>query len=125
MGNPAIKKTDDQVRQAPTVAQAARRLLDALDRLTDGCDVPGFAGWENGHGESVGDEAEAARHELAAVLAMPQAEPSRDPCLTAGGELGEEFEAVYRSAEVQTAGQSYGWRGIAEAVWRAAKGAKA
>lgn len=106
----------DQARQ-PTLAQAAQRLLDALDHLAAGGEAPGFAGWENGHGEPAGDAVDAARHELRTLLARPPAVPRN---LT-GPEFdnAEAFEAVWRSDAVQTAGQHAGWRGVAEAVWRA------
>lgn len=55
----------------PTVRDAARRVLDALDRLTAGTEAPGFNGWENGHGEPAGDELEEARRELEVLLAEP------------------------------------------------------
>lgn len=50
------------------VRKAANRLLDALDVLDEGCDKPGFNGWENGHGEPVGDEVQKARIALAHEL---------------------------------------------------------
>lgn len=51
-----------------SVREAAKRLLDALDVLDEGCDKPGFSGWENGHGEPVGDEVQEARIALAKEL---------------------------------------------------------
>lgn len=53
----------------PTVRDAARRVLDALERLTAGTEAPGFHGWENGLGEPAGDELEEARRELEVLLA--------------------------------------------------------
>lgn len=53
---------------ARSMEKAAKRLLTALDRLDEGCREPGFAGWENGNGEQVGDEAENARQALRALL---------------------------------------------------------
>ncbi|WP_416046716.1 hypothetical protein [Cupriavidus basilensis] len=107
----------DHPRQ-PTLAQAAQRLLDALDHLATGGEAPGFAGWENGRGEPAGDAVDAARHELRTLLARPPV-PTRN--LTGPDfEDDEAFERVWRSPGVQTAGQKAGWRGIAEAVWRAA-----
>jgi len=103
--------------QAPTVRQAAERLLAALDNLARGSEIPGFAGWENGYGEPAGDAVDEARHELRALLARPTAlyrsftDEEFEP---------EIFERIWRSDEVQNAGQSSGWRGIAEAVWAAA-----
>lgn len=110
MGNPALTVDPDQVRRAPTIAQAARRLLTALDNLTAGCDTPGFAGWENGHGESVGDEVEAARHELHELLGQAPAIPV----------MSDTFEAAWKSAPVQNSFRDYGWRGGAEVLWRTA-----
>lgn len=59
-------KTPDAAPQN-TVTQAAIRLLTALDKLDEGCNCPGFNGWQNGHGEDVGDEAQAAREALEAI----------------------------------------------------------
>ena len=51
------------------IVTAARRLLDALDSLDEGCkDSTGFLHWENGAGEPVGIEIEAARECLAEAL---------------------------------------------------------
>lgn len=41
---------------------------DALGKLDEGCRDPGWRGWENGHGEQVGDAAQDAREALAAQL---------------------------------------------------------
>ena len=49
------------------ISAATKRLLTALDGMGRGCTVPGFHGHENGYGEPVGDELQAAREELAAV----------------------------------------------------------
>ncbi|MCP3023246.1 hypothetical protein [Cupriavidus basilensis] len=93
--------------QTPTIEQAAKRLLDALDCLAAGS--PGFSGWENAAGDPAGDQVEDARHELRELLRRPRVLPD-----------AEAFERIYRSPAVQTSGQNYGWRGLAEAVWRAA-----
>lgn len=59
---------------------AATALLHRIDRLQDGCDDPGFAGWENGHGERVGDDVDDAIARLRAALAPPIVRtPIRDP----------------------------------------------
>ncbi|MEN7527043.1 hypothetical protein [Cupriavidus sp. DL-D2] len=101
----------------PTVRQAATRLLDALDRLTSGTEVTGFHGWENGAGESVGDELEEARRELAILLADT---PRQARLLTGADFDPEAFERVWKTEAVQVAGRNYGFRGVAEAVWAAA-----
>lgn len=98
----------------PTVRQAAKRVLDALDRLTTGTEVAGFHGWENGAGEPVGDELEEARRELEILLA----ETPRSMYVVAGADFDiPAFEEVWRTAAVQDAGRKYGFRGVAEAVW--------
>lgn len=114
MGNPALTTDHEQIRRAPTIAQAARRLLAALDRLDEGSASPGFAGWENGNGENVGDEIEEARHELEALLSQPPVHPV----------MSDAFEHAWKSEPVQTAFRDYGWRGGAEVVWRAALATK-
>ncbi|QOT82197.1 hypothetical protein [Cupriavidus basilensis] len=91
----------------PTVGQAAQRLLDALDELAEGSG--GFSGWENAAGRAAGDAVEEARHELRTLLERPRALP--EPAI---------FEKVFRSPPVQRAAESMGWRGLAEAIWRAA-----
>jgi len=48
--------------------KAATRLLKALERLDEGSREPGFAGFENGHGEMVGDEVESARQALKSLI---------------------------------------------------------
>lgn len=101
----------------PSVQQAAKRLLAALERLTDGLEAPGFNGWENGHGNPVGDEVEEARHELEVLLAET---PRASQLLTGADFDPNAFEAVWRSDSVQRAGRNYGFRGIAEAMWAAA-----
>lgn len=46
-----------------------KRLLTALDGMDLGCTEPGFNGFENGYGDSsAGDELEAARQELVALV---------------------------------------------------------
>ena len=110
MGNPALTVDPDQVRRAPTISQAARRLLDSLDRLVEGCEAPGFAGWENGNGVMVGDEVEEARHELRELLNQAPAIPV----------MSDAFESVWKSEAVQAAFRDYGWRGGAEVLWRTA-----
>ena len=51
------------------VASATKRLLDALDCMDHGCRDPGFKGYENGLGdESAGNELQAAREELTAMV---------------------------------------------------------
>lgn len=52
----------------PTVRDAAKRLLAALDNLTAGTETAGFHGWENGRGEPAGDIVEEARRELEVLL---------------------------------------------------------
>ncbi|AVA38199.1 hypothetical protein [Cupriavidus metallidurans] len=101
----------------PSVRQAAKRLLVALERLTDGMEAPGFHGWENGNGDQVGDEVEEARHELEVLLAET---PRASQLLTGADFDPSAFEAVWRSDAVQRAGRDYGFRGIAEAIWAAA-----
>ena len=101
----------------PTVRDAARRVLDALERLTAGTEAPGFHGWENGHGEPAGDELEEARRELEVLLAET---PHSTLILTDADFDPAAFEKVWRSEAVQLAGTKYGFRGIAEAVWAAA-----
>ncbi|KWW32397.1 MULTISPECIES: hypothetical protein [Cupriavidus] len=101
----------------PTVRQAAKRLLVALERLSDGMEAPGFHGWENGNGDQVGDEVEEARHELEVLLAET---PRASQLLTGADFDPSAFEAVWRSDAVQLAGRDYGFRGIAEAIWAAA-----
>lgn len=103
--------------QAPTVRQAAERLLAALDILARGSEIPGFAGWENGFGEPAGDAVDEARHELREVLARPT---TLYRSFTDEEFEPEIFERIWRSSEVQDAGRSTGWRGIAEAVWASA-----
>lgn len=110
MGNPALTTDHERAFRAPTLAQAARRLLDALDRLHDGDEAPGFAGWENSHGENAGDQVEEARHELAALLANAPARPV----------MSDAFERAWMSETVQTAFRDFGWRGGSEALWRIA-----
>lgn len=50
------------------IAQAVSPLLKALDGMDRGCKEPGFKGHENGYGEPVGDELQATREELAALI---------------------------------------------------------
>lgn len=101
----------------PTVRQAAKRLLDALDRLTAGTEAPGFHGWENGNGELVGDEVEEARRELELLLAET---PRQAQILTGADFDPAAFEEVWKLEAVQSAGRNFGFRGVAEAVWDAA-----
>lgn len=56
----AISVASTLASEVHRLRNAAKRLLSALDRLDEGCREPGFAGWENGNGEQVGDEAEDA-----------------------------------------------------------------
>ncbi|MFC4519107.1 hypothetical protein [Cupriavidus pinatubonensis] len=102
---------------APTVRQAARWLLEALDRLTAGEDIAGFHGWENALGEPAGEWVEEARHQLEVLLA---ATPAERQLLTNADFDVDAFESVWHSTRVQDAGRHLGWRGIAEAVWAAA-----
>lgn len=106
----------EPARERPTVRDAARRLLDALEKLTAGTEAPGFHGWENGHGEPAGDEVEEARRELEVLLA---ATPRQARLLTGAEFDPEAFERVWKSDAVQKAGREYGLRGVAEAVWAA------
>lgn len=62
----------DGASTRPTLEDAARRLLAALDNLTAGTEVAGFHGWENGRGEPAGDQVEEARLELEALLTGTQ-----------------------------------------------------
>lgn len=101
----------------PTVRQAAKRLLVALERLTDGMEASGFHGWENGRGEPAGDAVEEALHELEVLLAET---PRASRLLTGADFDPAAFEAIWRSDAVQQAGRNYGFRGIAEAIWAAA-----
>ncbi|MCD9124007.1 hypothetical protein [Cupriavidus sp. UGS-1] len=110
MGNPALTRDPERERRRPQIEDAARRLLDALDRFCEGNEAPGFAGQENGKGEPVGDEVEELRHELRALLQLPRAELR----------MPDEFETVWSSPEVQNAARDFGWRGVAEVVWRKA-----
>jgi hypothetical protein len=67
-------------RLSVEVRAATTALLDRLDRLLDGCNDPGFAGWENGHGERVGDDVDDAIARLRAALAVSIVRtPIRDP----------------------------------------------
>lgn len=101
----------------PNVRQAARRVLDALERLTAGTEAPGFHGWENGHGEPAGDDLEEARRELELLLS----ETPRAAGLLTGADFDvDAFELVFRREEVQRAARDYGFRGVAEAMWAAA-----
>ena len=62
---------DATKRAREHVEAAAKRLLAALARMDKGAANPGFRGWQNGHGEEVGDEAQDAREALARLLAGP------------------------------------------------------
>lgn len=101
----------------PTVRQVAQRLLDALDRLHAGTESQGFHGWENGLGEPAGDHLEEVRHELEVLLAST---PGQSRLITGADFDPEAFERVWKSEVVQNAATSFGWRGLAEAVWAAA-----
>lgn len=51
------------------VANRTKRLLVALDGMDLGCSEPGFRGFQNGYGEeSAGNELQAAREELVALV---------------------------------------------------------
>ena len=50
------------------MAEAGARLIAALDALDDGSAEPGFRGWENAHGEPVGNEVQDAREALSALV---------------------------------------------------------
>lgn len=66
----------DLMRQCfdDSLKMGTKRLLDALDGMDRGCREPGFRGHENGLGESsAGDELQAAREELAALVGHVQA----------------------------------------------------
>ncbi len=101
----------------PTIRQVAARLLKAMDRLHVGTESNGFHGWENGLGEPAGDDLEEVRHELEVLLA---ATPAQTKLITGADFDPETFERVWKSEAVQRAASSYGWRGVAEAVWAAA-----
>lgn len=101
----------------PTVRQVAVRLLAAMDRLHAGTESKGFHGWENGLGEPAGDHLEEVRHELEILLAST---PSQTRIITGADFDPEAFERVWKSEAVQRAAGSFGWRGLAEAVWAAA-----
>lgn len=102
---------------APTVRQVAVRLLKAMDRLHAGTEMKGFHGWENGLGEPSGDILEEVRHELEILLV---ATPAQTKLFTGADFDPEAFERAWKSEAVQRAAGSYGWRGLAEAVWAAA-----
>lgn len=102
---------------APSVRQVAGRLLAALDRLHAGTESTNFHGWENGLGEPAGDHLEEVRHELEVLLAST---PSQSRLITGADFDPEAFERVWKSEAVQNAATSFGWRGLAEAVWAAA-----
>lgn len=100
----------------PTVRDAARRLLAALDKLTAGTEALGFHGWENGLGEPAGDEVEEARRELEVLLT----EAPRQSRLITGADFDPDaFERVWKTEAVQKAGRDFGFRGVAEAIWAA------
>lgn len=63
-----VNQFAEPVTTRPTVSDAAKRLLAALDNLTAGTEVSGFHGWENGRGEPAGDVVEEARRELEVLL---------------------------------------------------------
>lgn len=107
----------EQTEARPTVRDAARRLLAALDKLTVGTEAPGFHGWENGLGEPAGDEVEEARRELEVLLAET---PRQSQLLTGADFDPDAFERAWKSEAVQAAGRNYGFRGVAEAIWAAA-----
>lgn len=107
----------EPVQARPSVRDAARRLLDALDNLTAGTEAPGFHGWENGHGEPAGDAVEEARRELEVLLAET---PRQSRLLTGADFDPSAFELVWKTEAVQRAGRHFGFRGVAEAVWAAA-----
>lgn len=64
------------------VGKIAARLLAALDGMDRGCTQKGFKGHENGHGEPAGDELEAARDELAALVGHVAAVEVDEPTAT-------------------------------------------
>ncbi|ODV43314.1 hypothetical protein AWV79_18470 [Cupriavidus sp. UYMMa02A] len=88
--------------QTPTVRQAARWLLEALDRLVAGENVAGLHGWENALGEPAGEWVEEARHQLEVLLA---ATPAERQLLTNADFDADAFETVWRSNRVQEAGK--------------------
>lgn len=107
-----------ELRQArPTVRDAARRLLDALEQLTAGTEAPGFHGWENGYGEPAGEALEEARRELKILLAST---PHQAQLLTGADFDPAAFNEVWKRDDVQRAGRDYGLRGVAERIWAAA-----
>lgn len=61
------------------VQLASKRLLMALDGMDRGGPPGGFQGWQNGFGEDVGDEVEAARVELAALVGHVAAVEVEEP----------------------------------------------
>lgn len=101
----------------PTVHQAARHLLEALDRLLAGTEARSFHGWENGYGELAGDELEEARRTLEVLLAGT---PYDARLLTNADFDVDAFNRAWHSERVQTAGKKFGWRGVAEAMWAVA-----
>jgi hypothetical protein len=59
---------DGEIDRLQAIEAAALDFLKTLDRMDDGCRNLGFRGWENGHGESCGDDAQDARDTLARLL---------------------------------------------------------
>ena len=63
-----------------TVGKMSGRILAALDGMDRGCTEPGFRGHQNGYGEeSAGDELQAAREELAALVGHVAAVEVEEP----------------------------------------------
>ena len=58
----------DEVDRLKAIEAAACDFLKTMDRMDEGCENPGFRGWQNGHGEPCGDDAQAARETLARLL---------------------------------------------------------
>lgn len=64
-----LKLQRESMLVQPGTCNAIGRLLTALDGMDRGCTEPGFNGHQNGYGEeSAGDELQAAREGLAALV---------------------------------------------------------
>jgi hypothetical protein len=73
-------KTYYLASEVEAIAASTERLLAALDGMDRGCTEPGFRGHQNGYGEeSAGDELQAAREELAALVGHVALEEVDEP----------------------------------------------